>query len=130
MPISVEPYKPILVHNDCSIEIAEDGEPLEFSTNFFVPFSVSRIEIQSIVKDAANLLPYLLRVQSLTDGHTIGGVMGEWSPKRTIHFNPPRQILGELDVTILEIDTDAHRTYKSLVAVGETSVAVNITFYN
>ena len=63
MPISVEPYKPILVHNDCSIEIAEDGEPLEFSTNFFVPFSVSRIEIQSIVKDAANLLPYLLRVQ-------------------------------------------------------------------
>ena len=120
-----------IIQNESCIEIVNQGEVLEFSNFFYIPYAVSKVELSCIVKDAQNLpYPYLIQIQNMTNGHNIGGLMGEWSPSRTIYFNPPRQFQGDLDVSIMEIVDDNPRTLRPMNAVDTTSMCLNITFYN
>ena len=125
------PHPNPIIQNETAIETVNTGEILEFNSFFYVPFAVSKIEIRSIVKDSADLPnPYLLQIQNTTNGHNIGGLMGQWSPLRTIYFNPPRQFQGDLDVSVMEIVNDNPRKLRPMHAVNKTSMCLNITFYN
>jgi len=111
-------------------ESIQVNDLLEFEVDMQVPFSVRRIDISFICKDAnASSEPIVLRIHGVTDGNMLATCYNQYSKVHSIFFDPPRQFQGTHKIEVLSPDP-ATQQLDLHEASYDCSFVVNIACHN
>lgn len=105
------------------------GEDLAYLVQFEVPFAVRRVDLAfCITDDQKTDDPIQLRIQNITDGHTLGTVYSNYSKTFTLYYDPPIQISGQYNVELIGFNLAGQLDLYEAPHAGAFNI--NLSFYN